>query len=157
MGQVLDVLPFGNTLALVTLTGVQLLAALENGVSQIELGAGRFPQVAGLRFTFTPNYPGNSRILGAEIQQADGSFVMLDPTATYRVVTNNFLLTGGDGYVSFREGQNRVDTGFIMADIVADYIRANSPITENQVQLGRITTTHLLWMPVLSHSVTMSQ
>jgi 5'-nucleotidase len=157
LGHVLDVLPFGNTIALVTLTGEQLLAALENGVSQVELGAGRFPQVAGLRFTFTPSYPRNSRVLEVEIEQSDGSFVALDPAATYRVATNNFMLNGGDGYASFTEGQDRVDTGFIMADVVVDYIRANSPITESQIALGRITMTHLFWLPALSNTLVPSR
>ncbi|GIV91228.1 MAG: multifunctional 2',3'-cyclic-nucleotide 2'-phosphodiesterase/5'-nucleotidase/3'-nucleotidase [Chloroflexus sp.] len=57
VGQILEVLPFGNTLALVTLTGAQVIEALNNGVSQVESGAGRFPQVAGLRFTYDPSLP----------------------------------------------------------------------------------------------------
>lgn len=147
VGGVLEVLPFGNTIALTTLTGAQLLAALENGVSQVELGAGRFPQVAGLRFTYTPNYPANSRVLKVEIQQSNGSFVALDPTASYRVATNNFMLTGGDGYTSFVQGQDKVDTGFIMADVVMDYITANTPITADKIQLGRISAVYYRWLP----------
>jgi 5'-nucleotidase len=147
VGNVLEVLPFGNTIALVTLTGAQLLAALENGVSQVELGAGRFPQVAGLRFTYTTGYPANQRVLKVEIQQNDGSFVAFDPAANYRVATNNFMLAGGDGYASFTQGTDKVDTGFIMADVVADYIGANSPITAAKIQLGRITAVYYRWFP----------
>lgn len=147
VGNVLEVLPFGNTIALVTLTGAQLLAALENGVSQVELVAGRFPQVAGLRFSYTSGYPANRRVLKVEIQQNDGSFVALDPAANYRVATNNFMLTGGDGYASFPQGQDKVDTGFIMADVVADYITANSPITADKIKLGRITAVYYRWFP----------
>lgn len=147
VGNVLEVLPFGNTIALVTLTGAQLLAALENGVSQVELIVGRFPQVAGLRFTYTTGYPANRRILKAEIQQNDGSFVALDPAANYRVATNNFMLTGGDGYASFTQGTDKVDTGFIMADVVADYITANTPITADKIKLGRITAVYYRWFP----------
>ena len=147
VGNVLEVLPFGNTIALVTLTGAQLLAALENGVSQVELVAGRFPQVAGLRFTYTTGYPANRRVLKAEIQQNDGSFVALNPAANYRVATNNFMLTGGDGYASFTQGTDKVDTGFIMADVLADYITANSPITADKIKLGRITAIYYRWFP----------
>lgn len=147
VGNVLEVLPFGNTIALVTLTGAQLLAALENGVSQVELVAGRFPQVAGLRFTYTTGYPANRRVLKAEIQQNDGSFVPLDPAGSYRVATNNFMLTGGDGYTSFTQGTDKVDTGFIMADVLADYIGANSPITAAKIQMGRITAVYYRWFP----------
>ena len=157
VGNVLEVLPFGNTIALVTLTGAQLLAALENGVSQVALTAGRFPQVAGLRFTYTPNYPVNSRVLSVEIEQSDGSFVALDLTATYRVATNNFMLTGGDGYASFTQGQDKVDTGFIMADIVQDYIAATSPISNSTVKLGRITATYFLWLPQVNQAKVAAQ
>lgn len=147
VGGVLEVLPFGNTIALVTLTGAQILASLEHGVSQADLSNGRFPQVAGLRFTFTPSYAANSRVLKVEIQQSNGSFVALDPTANYRVATNNFMLTGGDGYAAFPQGQDKVDTGFIMADVVADYIAANSPITAAKIQLGRISIVYYRWFP----------
>ncbi|HRE29927.1 MAG TPA: 5'-nucleotidase C-terminal domain-containing protein, partial [Anaerolineales bacterium] len=55
LGQLLEVTPFGNTLARVDLTGAQLKAALENGVSALggTSGTGRFPQVSGLRFWFS--------------------------------------------------------------------------------------------------------
>ena len=52
MGEVLTVLPFQNTLATFQISGKDVVAALENGVSQIEEGAGRFPQVAGLKYSF---------------------------------------------------------------------------------------------------------
>jgi 5'-nucleotidase / UDP-sugar diphosphatase len=54
MGEVLTVLPFQNTLATFEATGQQIIDALENGVSQVADGAGRFPQVAGLKFTVEP-------------------------------------------------------------------------------------------------------
>lgn len=60
VGQILEVLPFGNTLALVTLTGAQVIEALNNGVSQVESGAGRFPQIAGFSFTYDPSLPAAS-------------------------------------------------------------------------------------------------
>lgn len=124
VGQILEVLPFGNTLSLVTLSGAQIKAALENGVSQVETGAGRFPQIAGFRFSFDPRQPVGSRITTmTDDNQA------LAPEATFRVVTNNFMLAGGDGYSVFAEGLNPVDSGLIMSDVVEQYIAANSPIT----------------------------
>ena len=146
VGNVLEVLPFGNTIALVTLTGQQLLDALENGVSQIELGAGRFPQVAGLRFEFSTNLPALQRILSVEIENADGTFGALNLTADYRVVTNNFMLGGGDGYATLAAGSNKVDSGLIMADVVQDYLAANSPVTADTVTLGRISRSYYLWL-----------
>ena len=52
MGEVLTVLPFQNTLATFQISGADIVAALENGVSQVEEVAGRFPQVSGMKFTW---------------------------------------------------------------------------------------------------------
>jgi 5'-nucleotidase len=136
IGEVLEVLPFGNTIARVDLTGAQVKEALENGVSQVETGAGRFPQVAGIRFTWNPAAPAGSRVVSIEVADGAGGYKPIDPAATYRVVTNNFMLTGGDGYSVFQAGANQLDTGFILADVVADYIRAHSPV--NPSVEGRI-------------------
>jgi len=133
VGQVLEVLPFGNTLAVTTITGAQLRAALENGVSQVESGGGRFPQIAGFRFTYDPAQPAGSRV--TSITVGGGA---VDPGASYTVATNNFMLVGGDGYTAFAEGSNRADTGFILADLVEQYIAANSPV--NIGTDGRIAT-----------------
>jgi 5'-nucleotidase len=151
VGEVLTVLPFGNTIALVTLTGAQVIAALENGLSQVNLttpsdSAGRFPQVGGLRFSWDPRRPAGSRVIwvwvkapppttGALATEAD-AWVPINLTATYRVATNNFMLTGGDGYSVFTQGTGRVDTGLVMADEVQTYIAANSPV--NRANEGRI-------------------
>ena len=146
VGNVLEVLPFGNTIALVTVTGQQLFDALENGVSQIELGAGRFPQVAGWRFEFSADLPAEQRVLSVEIANADGTFSPLSLTASYRVVTNNFMLGGGDGYATLAAGSDKVDSGLIMADVVQDYLTGNSPITAETVTLGRISRSYYLWL-----------
>jgi len=100
MGEVLTVLPFQNALATFTLTGAQIVAALENGVSDVEGGAGRFPQVAGMRFAWDPQAAAGARVLSVEIAGADG-FQPLDPAARYGVVSNNFMRAGGDGYAVF--------------------------------------------------------
>src|SRR6266508_2947119 len=136
LGELIEVQPFGNTITLVSLTGDQLKAALENGVSQIETVAGRFPQVAGIRYSFDASKPAGSRITGVQIADAQG-YSPIKPDATYRVVTNNFLLTGGDGYSVLQAGTNKLDTGLIDVDVTAEYIRAHSPIGA-EVQ-GRIT------------------
>ncbi|MBX0326407.1 5'-nucleotidase C-terminal domain-containing protein [Oscillochloris sp. ZM17-4] len=124
VGQVLEVLPFGNTLATIDVTGAQVKEAVDNGVSQVESGAGRFPQIAGFSFTYDPALPPNSRVTSVSYNGAP-----MDPAATFRVVTNNFMLTGGDGYTAFTRGSNPLDTGLILADVVQDYIAANSPVS----------------------------
>ena len=60
-------LPFGNTVVLMELSGADLLAALENGVSRVEDRAGRFPQIAGLRLLYDPGAPAGSRVVEVEV------------------------------------------------------------------------------------------
>lgn len=98
MGDVLSVLPFSNTLATMTLRGADLLAALENGLSRAPGASGRFPQVAGMRVAWSPAAPPGRRVRAVEVGGAP-----LDPARAYRVVTNNFLRRGGDGYDAFRD------------------------------------------------------
>ncbi|MGK7901341.1 MAG: bifunctional UDP-sugar hydrolase/5'-nucleotidase [Hormoscilla sp.] len=136
VGQVLEMLPFGNTIARLDLTGEQIQAALEHGVSQVELSMGSFPQVAGLQFVWNPHAAAGDRIVGIQVQQQDGSFAPLQTDATYRVVTNNFLLEGGDGYSIFTQGNHQQDTGYMLTDVVSDYIRERSPVSpqmENRI------------------------
>jgi 5'-nucleotidase/UDP-sugar diphosphatase len=127
MGDVLGVLPFQNTLSTFEATGATVLAALENGLSQIDEGAGRFPQVAGMRYVFDPAADAGARVVSAEVREGDG-WVTLDPGRTYGVVTNNYMRGGGDGYAMFEtEGMNAYDFGPDLADVLADYMAANAP------------------------------
>ena len=127
MGEVLTVLPFQNTLSTFEIDGAGLVAALENGVSQVEEVKGRFPQVAGLSFTWDPAQPPGSRITEVLVASDDG-FVPIDPGATYLVVTNNFVRNGGDGYDMFAgDDKNAYDFGPDLADVTAEYLAANSP------------------------------
>lgn len=128
MGEIISVLPFQNTLATFELSGADIIASLEHGVSGIEEGAGRFPQVAGIRYSFDPNVPANEgRIQSVEIEE-NGEWAPLDEGATYLVATNNFMRNGGDGYALFAEnGQNAYDYGPGLEVVLADYLRENSP------------------------------
>lgn len=127
MGEVLTVLPFQNTLASFQLKGSDIVAALENGVSQVEEGAGRFPQVSGLKYTADLNKPAGSRITSVEVKEGD-SFVAIDLNKVYGVATNNYMRSGGDGYKVFATGgQNAYDFGPGLESVVADYIAKNSP------------------------------
>ncbi|MGX9988791.1 5'-nucleotidase C-terminal domain-containing protein [Rhizobium sp. Z1P35] len=125
-GEVITVLPFQNTLATFETTGADVVKALENGVSQIDQGAGRFPQVAGLKFSFDQSKPVGSRVGDVQVKEGD-SFVPIDPAKTYKVVTNNFMRSGGDGYSIFKEGKNAYDYGPDLADVTAEYVAAHSP------------------------------
>ncbi|CAN0655486.1 5'-nucleotidase / UDP-sugar diphosphatase [Nitratireductor aquimarinus] len=138
MGEVLGVLPFQNTLATFQIKGEDVVASLESGVSQIEDGAGRFPQVSGLRFSFDPSVaPGEGRIQSVEVKDGDG-WTAIDPDATYTVASNNFTRNGGDGYKLFAlNAQNAYDYGPGLEQVLADYLAANSPYKPSLD--GRIT------------------
>ena len=138
MGEVLTVLPFQNLLARFTLTGADIVATLESGVSQVEEGRGRFPQVAGLRYSYTLSVgPEEGRVRDVEVMR-DGQWAPIDPGRTYGVVSNNFLRGGGDGYKVFaKNARDAYDFGPDMADVVAEYLAAHSPYTP--VLEGRVT------------------
>lgn len=136
MGNVLEALPFGNTITRVELTGQQLIEALESGVSKAEQEEGRFPQVAGMRFVWNAKFPVGKRVTKVEVKDASGKFQLLNPRAIYKVATNNFLVSGGDGYRVFAESKNLLETGYLQSDAIAEYITANSPLhvtTENRI------------------------
>ncbi|MGJ8602865.1 MAG: bifunctional metallophosphatase/5'-nucleotidase [Marivita sp.] len=122
MGEVLTVLPFQNTLSTFQVTGAQLMAALENGVSQVEDGAGRFPQIAGMAFTATLSAEPGSRVSDVTVNGEP-----LDMERVYSAVSNNFVRNGGDGYAMFRGAMNAYDFGPDLADVTADYLAANAP------------------------------
>ncbi len=130
MGEVLTVLPFQNTLSTFEISGQGVIDALENGVSQVEEVKGRFPQVAGLTFTWDPAVaPNEGRVSEVMVASGDG-FQPIDPGATYLVVTNNYVRNGGDGYSMFEgDDKNAYDFGPDLADVTAEYLAENAPYT----------------------------
>ncbi len=132
MGEVLTVLPFQNTLATFSATGADIVAALENGVSQIEEGAGRFPQVAGMTYAFDAAAEPGSRI--SDVMVGD---TPIDMDATYGVVTNNYVRNGGDGYAMFSTAADAYDFGpgleLVVADYIADLGGTYTPYTDGRI------------------------
>lgn len=122
MGEVLTVLPFQNTLSTFEVDGATLIEALENGVSQIEEGAGRFPQVAGMTYAFDASAAAGSRVSDVMVGGAP-----IDPAKVYGVVSNNYVRNGGDGYAMFKTAANAYDFGPDLADVTAEYIAENAP------------------------------
>jgi len=130
-------LPFGNIVTKVAVRGAAVRAALENGVSQWQQVAGRFPQVSGLQFTFNPDRPVGSRVLSVSVGGRP-----LDDDATYAVATNDFMLRGGDGYTMFPAGQTLIDAagGPLMVTAVIEAIqraRTISPRVEGRITISR--------------------
>lgn len=122
MGDVLTVLPFQNTLSTFEVTGATMVAALENGVSEMEEGAGRFPQVAGMTFTVDPSAEAGSRISDVMVGGAP-----IEMEKVYGVVSNNYVRNGGDGYGMFEDAMNAYDYGPDLADVLAEYMIENAP------------------------------
>jgi 2',3'-cyclic-nucleotide 2'-phosphodiesterase (5'-nucleotidase family) len=121
-------LPFGNVTVVTQLSGQAILDGLENGFSQIELGAGRFPQVSGLKVVVDP-----TKAAGARVQSVEINGEPLDPKKTYTVATNDYMLTGGDGYTAFTSGKVLINAsaGNIMATDVMNYIQAAGTIDQS--------------------------
>ncbi|RUX44012.1 bifunctional metallophosphatase/5'-nucleotidase, partial [Mesorhizobium sp. M4A.F.Ca.ET.050.02.1.1] len=138
MGEVLTVLPFQNTLATFQISGKDLVAGLESGLSQIEDGAGRFPQVAGLKYSFDKSVaPNAGRVKSVEVME-NGAWAPINPDKDYLVATNNYVRQGGDGYKVFAEkAKNAYDYGPGLEQVVADYLGAHRPYTPKLD--GRIT------------------
>ncbi len=137
LGQLQTAIPFNNDMVVFDLSGEDLVAALENGVSKVEDVEGRFPQVAGMRFTWVIGNEPGTRVRSVEVKTADG-YQPLDRSASYRIVTNRYMQEGGDGYTVFQKGTNVEYPGFIDYDVVREYIERNSPV--NPKVEGRITT-----------------
>ena len=127
MGDVLIVLPFQNTLSTFQVSGQTVIDALENGVSQVEEVKGRFPQVAGLKFSWDPSVAPNEGRISDVMVMKDGAWAPIDPAATYSLVSNNYVRGGGDGYKMFRDAQNAYDYGPDLADVTAEYMAKKAP------------------------------
>ena len=117
---ILSELPFGNRSVVTAITGKAIVAALENGLSLVEQKAGRFPQVSGIKVVVNLSAPAGSRVIAVEFAGAP-----LDEARTYRVATNDYMLKGGDGYVSLAGAVKAgVDTGGkLLANDVMVYCR----------------------------------
>lgn len=132
---ILTELPFGNLTALTELPGSQILLALENGVSQVENGAGRFPQVSGISFTLDPSAAAGARLsdvmVGGAVLQAD---------QIYKVAVNDYILGGGDGYSALGGGRQITNAGGgnLVANDVMAYVEkmgSVSPSVEGRIKI----------------------
>ncbi|MAQ37857.1 MULTISPECIES: bifunctional metallophosphatase/5'-nucleotidase [Thioclava] len=116
---VLTELPFGNKTVVTEIPGSQILSALENGFSQVENGAGRFPQISGMSVVYDPSAPAGSRVVSVEVGGQP-----LDKDKVYKVATNDYMLGGGDGYGALGGGKVIVNAGNgnLMANDVMTYV-----------------------------------
>ncbi|HEX8414640.1 MAG TPA: bifunctional metallophosphatase/5'-nucleotidase [Sphingomicrobium sp.] len=109
-GQIFEMQPFGNGLVVMTLTGAQIGAVLEQQFQDDSYEAGARPELLipsdGLRFDYDLARPEGQRIVRITLLGKP-----LDPAANYRVTVNNFLASGGDGFSALTEGKDVVDAG----------------------------------------------
>tara|TARA_B100000029_G_scaffold177683_1_gene175037 strand:+ start:65 stop:1579 length:1515 start_codon:yes stop_codon:yes gene_type:complete len=119
-------LPFGNVVVKLGLKGSQIWEALENGVSQVEQNAGRFPQVSGMSFKWNPKAEVGSRVVSVEIGGRP-----LIKGKNYTVATNDYLANGGDGYSVFKKGKVIIDASgaTYLANMVMNYIEAKGTVS----------------------------
>ena len=127
------VLPFGNTLSIVKVTGAELLEALEASTYCTPETIGGFPHVSGIVFTVDTGkvydqgeqYPGSTyygpkSIQRVSIQSVGGK--AFDPNATYTIATNDFMAAGGDTYYAFKTASVNYDLGVPMDEVVMEYV-----------------------------------
>lgn len=130
---VLREMPFNNTVMLLELSGADLLAALDHGVSKAPALSGRFPQVSGLTFTFDVKQPVGRRVRDAAIGGKP-----IDPSKLYRIATSDYLADGGDGYDVLKRGRVLIDRSAapLLTTAVMDHAQRLGTITT--VAEGRI-------------------
>jgi 5'-nucleotidase/UDP-sugar diphosphatase len=117
---ILAELPFGNHVAVLDLSGKDVKAALENGISRMPISAGRFPQISGMRFEADLSRPAGERVVSVRVGNTT-----LDESKTYRLATNDFLARGSDGYTMFRDAPRLLpdNDGPLMANDVMVYLK----------------------------------
>ncbi|WP_285769254.1 5'-nucleotidase C-terminal domain-containing protein [Peribacillus sp. SI8-4] len=103
LGEILTVLPFGNTLATMKLTGAEITEALEHSVSLAPKENGGFLHVSGMKFSYDSSKPAGSRVNKVEVLGQDGTYSELEAAKQYVVATNAFTAKGGDGFTVFKK------------------------------------------------------
>ena len=114
---VLKVLPFSSTLAFIDFSGADALAYL-NAAAKMTPGAGAFAQFAGVQLVIDSGVV-TQALIGGE---------PLAPAASYRMAVNSFMAAGGDAYPRLKERAGYVDTGYVDADMLRNFLWARNPL-----------------------------
>ncbi len=125
IGGVYELLPFENALVLFDLTGAQIKEVLKNTMQRSEADPddnGAFPYTAGLRFTVNIKDTGTDFFSSIE-EETETGWVPLEDNKVYHIATLSFIAGGKDGYTLFETVPNKINTGFIDAEIFIDYIK----------------------------------
>lgn len=130
VGHAFDVLPFSNFLVNLDMTGQEIVNTLEDAIDNVAVNnsSGAFPSAANLRFYVDMNKDKGERVTQVEVRRrGDSEWSSIDLSATYVVVTNDFIAAGGDRYDSmlpiYQDPARREDTGLLYTDSLINYIK----------------------------------
>lgn len=145
---IINILPFGNEVTVLEVSGETLRAVLENGVSEVERLSGRFPQVAGIQYTYDASNEDGSRIVEASLGGDP-----INPEEAYTMATNNFIADGGDEYEMLTSAPRVLTPGNgpVLSSLITRQIEANSPI--NPTVVGRISLRNATWEVEITESL----
>ncbi|WP_269719690.1 MULTISPECIES: bifunctional metallophosphatase/5'-nucleotidase [Bacillus] len=137
---ILKVLPFGNTLGIMELTGNEILETLEHAVAKAPEANGAFLQISGMKYTYDSSKNKGERVVAVQVEK-EGEFVDLVPTEKYVVATNMFTATGGDGFEALKKAsdEGRVSNpGNVDWEIFKEHLEAQPNKTISPKVEGRI-------------------
>lgn len=132
LGQVVEAFPFNNTVATFELQGKYLLEALEHSLSRVSAqgGTGRFLQMSGMKLVYDPQKSPGERVVSAEVRDASGKYAPVDPSAMYKIATNDYLYGGGDEYSMLTEHmRNGYAFGAPVQELLVEFIGEKTPLS----------------------------
>lgn len=141
IGTAYTLLPFANTLTEINMTGQELISALEDGIDYTlnpSGSTGAYPYAAGLRWDADLSQPKGSRVSNVQVNpRVQGTWINIDPAQTYKVVTNNFMAKGSDGYTTLGNipDSRKLDTYLDYAQSFVDYVKRETAAGRSIVKL----------------------
>ena len=166
LSDVMSVIPFGNTIEVVTISGKVLKEMFEHSISKFDPSEehleGRFLQVSGIRVTYDWTQPVGSRVL--ELKARCGSdclvprYDRVDDHKNYTIISTNYLLDGGDGYsMVVEKGFKRKNFEQLDLDLVQNYLKYRSPVTVGaEDRINIIETSSSLSCHASSNALTLA-
>jgi 5'-nucleotidase len=132
IGQVYELLPFGNTMVLFDLKGAEIKEALKAAIIK---GDGSFPYTSGLRYTADLNEKDGAFFTSIEVQTKEG-WVPLNDSETYHIAANSFIASGKDGYALFEKVKDQYETGFVVAEILMEYVKTFKSLKYPEIRIS---------------------